>query len=339
MTADNVEGFGRHVLDVNAPDELDRIAAGLKQYLRSVKRRGVVVAVSGGIDSSVAASAAVHALGNERVFALHLPERESSTDSLELSTELTNFLGVQSHIENITPTLDALGCYQRRDDAIRQLYSQYGDGYRSKIVLPPLSNKPRVPLYWLVIESPRGEITKLRLNHRSYLAIVAATNFKQRVRKLVEYYHADRLNYAVVGTPNRLEFDQGFFVKLGDGAADVKPIAHLYKSQVYALASHLDLPSRIQRRPPTTDTYSLAQSQEEFYFSVPYDVMDLCLYARDHGISILQVANALKLEQPLVQSVFVDIDRKRAATRYLHSSAALIDPEILSRLDERLTTE
>ena len=59
---------------------------------------------------------------------------------------------------------------------------------------------------------------------------------KQRTRKQIEYYHTDQLNYAVPGTPNRLEYDPGFLVRNGDGAADSKPIAHLYKSRVYPLA-------------------------------------------------------------------------------------------------------
>ncbi|MGM0577450.1 MAG: NAD(+) synthase [Myxococcota bacterium] len=101
------------------------------------------------------------------------------------------------------------------------------------------------------------------------LQLVAAASFKQYVRKMMEYYHADRLVYAVVGTPNRLERDQGFFVMGGDGAADVKPIAHLYKTQVYALADWMRLPDEVSFRAPTTDTCSMDQNQEEFFFSVP----------------------------------------------------------------------
>ena len=125
---------------------------------------------------------------------------------------------------------------------------------------------------------------KLRMPLDVYLGIIAATNMKQRTRKQIEYYHADRLNYAVSGTPNRLEYDQGFFVKNGDGAADFKPIAHLYKSQVYQLAEALDIPPDICSRPPTTDTWSLPQTQDEFYFALPYDRMDLCLYGLEHAV-------------------------------------------------------
>ena len=161
----------------------------------------------------------------------------------------------------------------------------------------------------------------MRLTPAAYLQIVAATNYKQRVRKMIEYYHADRLNYAVAGTPNRLEYDQGFFVKQGDGAADVKPIAHLYKTQVYQLAAHLGVPEEIRRRPPTTDTFSMPQTQEEFYFALPYDRMDLCLYALNHGIAAAEVAPLVELTPEQVERVFKDIDAKRRATRYLHAAS------------------
>src|SRR5687768_7588716 len=209
-----------------------------------------------------------------------MPERESSADTLDYSRLLAESLGIESRLEDISSLLDAAGCYQRRNEAIRMVCPEYGPGYKSKIVLPSVIDSDAFRLYSVVVQAPDGSQTTHRLSTESYLGIVAATNFKQRARKMLEYYHADRLNYVVSGTPNRLEYDQGFFVKLGDGAADVKPIAHLYKSQVYALAEHLGVPAEIRARPSTTNTYSLAQSQEEFYFSLPHHLMDLCLHAR-----------------------------------------------------------
>jgi len=177
----------------------------------------------------------------------------------------------------------------------------------------------------LVVESERGVRTTVRLTAEAYLEIVAATNMKQRARKFFEYYHADRLNYAVAGTPNRLEYDQGFFVKNGDGSADFKPIAHLYKSQVYQLAAYLDIPKEIQQRPPTTDTYSLPQSQEEFYFSLPYEKMDFCLFGKNHGVPPSEVADVIGFTTEQVERVYRDITAKRTATRYLHASPLLIE--------------
>ena len=175
-----------------------------------------------------------------------------------------------------------------------------------------------------MVESPAGEQKRERLPLDAYLAIVSATNFKQRVRKMMEYYHADRLNYAVAGTPNKLEYDQGFFVKNGDGAADFKPIAHLYKSQVYQLAEALGVPAEICARPPTTDTWSMAQTQEEFYFALPYDKMDLCLYGRNHGVAPADVAPAVGLTAEQVERVYRDIDQKRRTTKYLHAKPVLV---------------
>lgn len=316
--------FTEASLEIDAEAETARISECLTAYLAESKRKGVVVAVSGGIDSSVVAALCVAALGPERVFGLHMPERESSSDTLSLSRLLTDSLGVESTLEEISPVLEAAGCYQRRDDAIRMVVPDYGAGHRSKIVLPSVVDSDSFRLYSVVVMDPDGTETKHRLTHDAYLGIVAATNFKQRVRKMLEYYHADRLNYVVSGTPNRLEYDQGFFVKLGDGSADVKPIAHLYKSQVYALAAHLGVPTEIRSRRPTTDTYSLPQSQEEFYFSLPYELMDLCLFGKNHDVPIEEVASATELTVEQVQRVYRDIDQKRSTTAYLHRAPQLV---------------
>ena len=200
------------------------------------------------------------------------------------------------------------------------MYPNYGPGYKSKIVLPSVIDSDSFRLYSVVIMAPDSTQAKHRLTPESYLGIVAATNFKQRIRKMLEYYHADRLNYVVTGTPNRLEYDQGFFVKLGDGAADVKPIAHLYKSQVYALAEYLGVPEQIRSRPPTTDTYSLPQSQEEFYFALPYDLMDLCLFGKNNGVPVEDIAAATGLTVGQVNRVLRDIDRN-ARPRSICTSA------------------
>ena len=178
----------------------------------------------------------------------------------------------------------------------------------------------------VLAQAPNPNTQTVRLTAAAYLQIVAATNFKQRVRKMMEYYHADRLNFAVAGTPNRLEYDQGFFVKQGDGAADFKPIAHLYKTQVYQLAEHLGVPAEIRRRAPTTDTFSLPQSQEEFYFALPHDRMDLCLYAFNHNVSAADAAPVVGITPAQVERVYKDILAKRRATQYHHMQPLLVDP-------------
>ncbi|MFW5740641.1 MAG: NAD(+) synthase, partial [Myxococcota bacterium] len=284
-----------------------------------------VVGLSGGIDSSVSCALGVGALGKDRVLGLFMPERHSSDDSLELGKQLAETFGIRTEVENLGPALEALGCYRRQDEAIRLVFPEYGEGYRSKITLPSILEGNRLNVFKLSIQTPEGEVKSSRMSLSAYLQLVAATNFKQRTRKIMEYYHADRLNYAVAGTPNRLEYDQGFFVKQGDGAADFKPIAHLYKTQVYALAEYLGVPEEIRRRPPTTDTYSMPQTQEEFYFSLPYDRMDLCLYAYNHQVPPAEVAAAVDLTREQVERVYKDIEAKRRIAKYLHAQPMLVE--------------
>ncbi len=321
--------FSAEVLQIDLEGESFAIAEKIKSYLiNPLKRRGLVVAISGGIDSSACLALAVRAVGKDKVFCLQMPEAHSSEDTLAISTRLAHHFGVETLHEDITSILEAVGFYTRYDEAVRQVVTEYGPGWKSKIVIPDLSSHKGFTFFSLVAQAPDGTIIKERLPHKTYLAIVAATNFKQRIRKMLEYYHADRLNYAVVGTPNRLEYDQGFFVKLGDGAADIKPIAHLYKSQVYAMARFLGVPAEICKRQPTTDTYSLKQGQDEFYFSLPYAEMDLCLYGKNNGISLAEVANATGLTEDQVTRVYQDIDTKRTTTRYLQLEPLLASPVV-----------
>ncbi len=313
------------VLRLEPAEAVEEIARAIRDQIASqLRRKGAVVAISGGIDSSVVAALCVHALGPSRVLGLLLPEADSSPESTELGHLLADWLGIRTCLEDISPVLNAVKCYGRRDEAIQKLIPEYAPGWKCKLVLLNLLESSQYSLFSVVVQSPEGRRLSARLNAEAYYAIVASTSFKQRTRKMMEYYYADRMNYAVVGTPNRLEYDQGFFVKNGDGAADLKPIAHLYKSQVYQIAEHLGIPSDIRNRRPTTDTYPLEQSQEEFYFAVPFEAMDLCLYGKNHGFPPSQVASAAHLTPEQVARVYALIDAKRSATRYLHTAPLLV---------------
>ncbi|MFN2643597.1 MAG: NAD(+) synthase [Burkholderiales bacterium] len=313
-------------LTIDAPTEVERIATALRsQVLKRLRRKGVVLGLSGGIDSSVVAALAVRAFGPANVFGIFMPEQDCDPDSLRLGRAVADWLGIAAVLEDITPILVGAGCYRRRDEFIRRVFPEYGPGWRSKVVLRKAGGTAGYNVFHLVVRGPHGEEKEARMLPEVYLGIVATTNMKQRTRKQLEYYHADRLQYAVAGTPNRLEYDQGFFVKNGDGAADVKPIAHLYKSQVYQLAAHLGVPEEIRGRAPTTDTYSLAQTQEEFFFGISLRTLDLCMYALDHSIPAEAVAPSAGLTVEQVLDVFRDIAGRRRTTRYQHEAPLLVD--------------
>lgn len=317
--------FSAEVLRIDAAATAERIVAFVqKSVLEVLRRKGAVLGLSGGVDSSVVAALCARALGPERTLGLLMPERDSSPDSLRLGREVAQALGIPTLLEDAEPILSAAGCYRRQAEAVRQVFPEFDLGYRLRLTLPSLLEGDRLSVSRLTIQSPSGEQKTSRMPSSAYLELVAATNFKQRVRKMLEYHHADRLRYAVAGTPNRLELDQGFFVKQGDGTSDLKPIAHLYKTQVYALAEYLGIPEEIRSRPPTTDTYSMEQTQEEFFFCLPYHHMDLCLYGYDHHVPAAEVGQALDLGAEQVERVYRDIEAKRRVAQYLRAEPLLL---------------
>jgi NAD+ synthase len=203
---------------------------------------------------------------------------------------------------------------------MKNVFPEYDSTFRAKIVLPSaMGDKDQLNVFRLMIISPEGEEKTERIPLKEYLQIVAASNFKQRSRMSMLYYHADRLNFAVVGTGNKNEHEQGFFVKYGDGGADIKPIAHLFKTQVFKLAEYLGVPEEIRKRTPTTDTYSAECTQEEFFFRVPFEVGDLVWYAMEKGVPVAEVASALGLGEDQVLNIQSDIRRKIKATEYLRA--------------------
>lgn len=318
--------FSAKVLRIDAAVVAGRLAQSIRETVGAdLRRRGAVVGMSGGIDSSVVAGLCAMALGPERVLGVFMPEDDSDPQSLGLAGRVAENLGIPTVVEDIGPILRAAGCYQRRDAFIRQVFPEFGPGCKCKLALTGVAQTGGYNMTTLVAQWPDGRVQRCRPPLEVYLGIVAATNMKQRTRKQIEYYHADRLNYAVAGTPNRLEYDQGFFVKNGDGSADFKPIAHLYKTQVYQLAEALGIPEEIRLRPPTTDTFSMPQTQEEFYFALPYAAMDLCLYGLNHAIPAETVGEALNLSAEQVERVYKDIQAKRRATRYQHLPPLLLE--------------
>jgi len=313
--------FSKDALFINDIEStITSITTKLKENILSVtKRKGAVVGISGGIDSSVTLALTAKAIGAENVIGILLPEKDSSSESKELALKLAHQLGVKTIEENITPALEGFGCYRRRDEAVKAIFPEYDPEHHSmKIGINPQGiSRNLPPVFSLTIVDKNGEEKSKLLPPKEYLQIVAASNFKQRCRMSMLYYHAERLYYAVIGTPNKHEVEQGFFVKHGDGGADIMPISHLYKTQVYQLAEHLNIPKEIIQRTPTSDTYSAEQTQEEFFFQLPFHQMDLLWYGYENDYDPAEVANVLGKKEEEIKSIFTNFKRKQNTTEYL----------------------
>jgi NAD+ synthase len=319
--------FSWDMLRIDCEEETARIARHIRMTVRDrLRKRGVVIVLSSGLDSSVAGALCVRALGPQRVFGLLLPERESSPKTPRLSRLIVEHLAIQAERRDITGILETIGCYRYRDEAIASVIPSYDAGWRCRLTLPSLLDGDTLRLLSAVVESPDGEEMRARLPLEACLQIVAAMNLKQRVRTTLAYFHADRLNFAVAGSCNRLDYDQGLFVRQGDGVADLEPIAHLYWTQVCQMAESLELPPVIRVRPPIADTGSMSQDPAEFYYPAPHRIMDACLYGRNHGMTPESVAPAVSLEAEQVERIYRDIDVKRRATRYQHMPPLFVEP-------------
>lgn len=312
--------FHKDILRIDCKTEADRISAFIKRQVSDQRREGTVVGFSGGVDSALAVTLCARALGKDRVLVLILPEKESNPVSAEYASRYAAQLGIDAVTIDITSALDILGAYRKRDEVIRGIFPEYNAQYKSKITLPPdLLSRDALNFFSLKIEDGRGNVRSTRLSSHAVQTIVAATNVKQRTRMIHLYYYAEMKNYLVCGTTNRSEGIQGFFVKYGDGGVDIEPLAHLYKMQVYQLSEYLGVNREIIEREPTPDTYSFSQSDEEFYFRMPYNILDLLLYAWDNRVPIAEVCQAMSLTEDQIKRAFRDFTAKANATRHLHT--------------------
>ena len=313
--------FHKAILQIDPATVTEELVTNLRRDVRGTLRRsGAVVGISGGLDSSVVLALCVRALGPKRVVGVMMPEKDSSQDSIVLARKVAQQYEIETVVEDMTGVLVGYGCYNRRDQAIKRVFPEYDPSYKAKITLPErVLDSDSLNIFYLTIISPEGEEKSKRLKLHDFLQIVAASNFKQRSRMAMLYYHAELRNYAVVGTPNKNEHDQGFFVKWGDGGYDLAPIRHMFKTQVYQLAEYLDIPLEIRQATPTTDTYSAHSSQEEFFFRLPFEVMDLLWYAQEHNLPVPEIAQVMNLTEEQVQRAFADFTRKQRTTEYLRT--------------------
>ncbi len=311
--------FNLDVLKINPAEELQRLSEFLVEQVNvAFRRKGVVVGLSGGIDSACIAAVAVHALGKEKVMGLVLPEKESNPVSSAYATKHARALGIEHREIPVTGTVDSVVPYSARDEFIQTLVPEYQPGYKYNITLPTdLLEREALSFYRLQVQMPDGEIKRKRLSPDGFRAITSFANIKIRSRMLHLYAEAERRNLVVVGTTNRTEFLLGDFCKYGDGGTDIEPLSYLYKNQIYQLSEHLDVIAEIIDRQPSPDTFSLPVSDQEFFFRIPFDKLDHLLYAWEHKIPEDETAGVLDLSTEAVQRAYKDFASKYRATAHL----------------------
>jgi NAD+ synthase len=316
--------FDQDVLKIDVFNVCQEICDFIRnQVFYEYRKEGAVVGLSGGIDSAVVCALCVKALGRERVLGLLLPERESSPQSLTYGRLLSQALNIPTEEVDITTILNCLGVYRKKEEVVKRIFPEFDRNYKFKMGLPQdLLEKDRYNYFLLKIYDGEGNEKSARLSKTDLLGMEAANDMKQRTRMIQLYYHAEKMNYLVAGTTNKTEFTQGFYVKFGDGGVDIEPIAHLYKTQVYQVADFLKIPPEIIERTPSPDTYSAEVSDQEFYFCLPYQLLDLLLYAQENKISPALAGKYLNLTEEQVLRVFRDFDSKRRATKYLGQAPA-----------------
>jgi len=318
--------FDLDVLKIDPAQELERLSEFILEQVKTFRKKGVVVGLSGGIDSACIAAVAVHALGKDKVVGLILPESESNPISSEYATKHALALGIEHRQINITPTVDSIVQYKWRDEFIQKLIPEYKPGYKYNITLPTdLLERASFSFYRLQVQIPDGELKSKRLSHEELLTLTSFANIKIRSRMLHLYAEAERRNLLVAGTTNRTEFILGDFCKYGDGGTDIEPFTHLYKNKIYQLSEHLGVIQEIIDRPPSPDTFSLPVSDQEFFFRIAFDKLDHLLYAWEHEVSAEEAGKVLDLSEEAVERAYKDFTSKYRATAHLREVAKTLE--------------
>lgn len=317
--------FSKDILKINCETEADRIIAFIRDQIRSMHRKGIVIGLSGGVDSALSAALSVKAIGNEKVLALLLPDKESSPQSAEFASKHAKLLGIETITVDITPVLNAFGTYEKRDAVVKAIFPEFGESHKLKMTLPSdVLNKDSYNFFNLTIVDPHGNTKTTRLNNEQAQGIIAATCTKHRTRMMTQYYYSEKNNYLVCGTTNKSEAIQGLFVKYGDGGVDIEPIAHLYKNQVFQLAEYMGVIPEIISRAPCPDTYSAPVTDEEWFFRMPFKQLDLLLYAWENKIDIPDICRVMELTEGQVKRAFRDFTSKHKTTEHLRQLPATL---------------
>ncbi len=304
----------------------NKLSKFIKSYtIDTLGKKGVVIGLSGGLDSSVTAALATKSLGSENVFGLIMPEKESSPQSQKLAKLLVNQLKIKSEVVDITKILDSYDIYNIREKIVKKYFSKFNKNCKYRLSVPkfdPKKSKLRIP--FLEIQDNKNNIHQFNLNSQDFSTLYSATSIKHRTRMAMLYFYAEKNNLSVVGSTNKSEYIQGYFVKYGDGGVDLEPIQNLYKTQVYDLGRHLKIPSKILSRKASPDTWSFETTDEDFFFGISYENLDIILHERENGIEPKKIEKITGLKTTEIKTITKYLDKRKKSTSHMRKSPSSI---------------
>jgi len=281
-----------------------------------LQKKGVVFGLSGGIDSAVTAALCAKSFESEQILGLIMPEKESNESSKVLAKQVSKKFSFNTETINITKILESFGVYEKKENIVCEKFPEFNSKCKYRVIVPPKS-KNIIGVPFLEVLDKDNERHKLKISSSDFLSLTALTSIKHRVRMTLLYFHGEKNNFSVVGTTNKSEYQQGYFVKYGDGGSDIEPLVNIYKSQIYQLGKFLKIPKEILVSDASPDVWSFSTSDEEFFYTVPYDIVDLILYARENKLSVSDVQKISKLKTEDIENLFQMQNIKQTKSQHM----------------------
>lgn len=289
-------------MEIN-PEKLSlSIEKFIQECMSQLERDGIIIGLSGGIDSAVVSLLCKRAVGSEKILALIMPDRDSKKEHIEDAQKFANENGIRTKFIDITPYLKKFDVY-----SYFPLYKfLFVDSIRDKLVKRAYEYYERKTDENPFTASIRG------FKDKDYKSLLAKGNayyrIKHRIRMVLLYFYGELENRLVVGSANKSEYKIGFFVKHGcDDSTDIMPIINLYKTQVRELARYLKVPNNIIEKPPSPDI--LPGINDEDAIGLSYEHLDLILLALELGWNNQKISYALSLDEKTVVYVKTFIER------------------------------
>jgi NAD+ synthase len=276
------------ILELDYRSISEKIEDFIRRIVQVCEKDGVIVGLSGGVDSSTTATLSVRALGRDRVFGLLMPERDSDPQRFKDAKQLASKLKIEHEILDLTPILREIGVYDILPDETSK---------NKKLLKERISELERVSTFELKPEYL--PIISIKSGRRGWRFAVP----KLRLRSIMLYFYALPRNLLVAGTTCKSEYLTSFYDEHGDGACDIAPIKGLYKTQVRQLARYLGVSESIISKPSSFDLFPSPKFTDEALMGISYETLDSILFYLEKEMKISEIARELDVNEDTVKRV------------------------------------